>query len=86
MSSLFRLKGSTSSLCVCSGETRSCGTGTCAVALAASIHTKSPLPSTWIINPPGGRLEVTIDAHSNAVLVGPAVLIKDVDISEYLID
>ena len=68
-----------------SGETRSCGTGTCAVALAASIHTKSRLPSTWIINPPGGRLEVTIDTHSNAVLVGPAVLIKDIDISEYLI-
>ncbi len=68
-----------------SGETRSCGTGTCAVALAASNHTKSRLPITWIINPPGGRLEVSIDAHSNAVLVGPAVLIKDVDISEYLI-
>ena len=41
-----------------SGETRSCGTGTCAVALAAVIHTKGKLPSTWIINPPGGRLAV----------------------------
>ena len=69
-----------------SGETRSCGTGTCAVALAASLHTKTRLPAKWIINPPGGRLEVTIDGHSNATLIGPAVLIKDVDISEYLID
>ncbi len=68
-----------------SGETRSCGTGTCAVALAAVIHTKGKLPSTWIINPPGGRLEVSIDAHSNATLTGPAVLIKDIDISEFLL-
>jgi diaminopimelate epimerase len=68
-----------------SGETRSCGTGTCAVALAATLHTKSKLPATWIVNPPGGRLEVSIDGHSNATLTGPAVLIRDVDISEYLL-
>lgn len=67
-----------------SGETRSCGTGTCAVALAAVINAKERLPSTWKINPPGGRLEVSIDAHSNATLIGPAVLIKDVDITEFL--
>jgi diaminopimelate epimerase len=69
-----------------SAETRSCGTGTCAVALAATIHTKGKLPATWIINPPGGRLEVSIDGHSNATLIGPAVLIKDVDISRFLGD
>ena len=68
-----------------SGETKSCGTGTCAVALAAVLHTKDRLPSTWSINPPGGRLQVTIDGHSNATLIGPALLIKDVDISEFLI-
>ena len=68
-----------------SGETRSCGTGTCAVALAAALHTKDSLPSTWIINPPGGRLEVSIDGHSNATLIGPAVLVKDVDITEFLL-
>jgi diaminopimelate epimerase len=68
-----------------SGETRSCGTGTCAVALAATLHTKGKLPATWIINPPGGRLEVSIDGHSNATLTGPAVLIRDVDISEFLL-
>jgi diaminopimelate epimerase len=34
-----------------SGETRSCGTGTCAVALAATIHTRGRLPARWIIKP-----------------------------------
>ncbi|CAB4863431.1 MAG: diaminopimelate epimerase [Actinobacteria bacterium] len=68
-----------------SGETRSCGTGTCAVAFAAALHTKEKLPTRWIINPPGGRLEVSIDGHSNATLIGPAVLVKDVDITEFLL-
>ena len=68
-----------------SGETKSCGTGTCAVALAASLHLKERLPAHWIIYPPGGRLEVSIDGHSNATLIGPAVLVKDVDISEFLL-
>jgi diaminopimelate epimerase len=66
------------------GETRSCGTGTCAVALAASIHQGSKLPATWSISPPGGKLTVEIDPHYNAILTGPAVLVRDVDISSYL--
>lgn len=67
-----------------SGETRSCGTGTCAVALAATLHTRGKLPSRWTIYPPGGRLIVDIDSHSNATLIGPAELIADHDISKYL--
>ena len=67
-----------------SGETRSCGTGTCAVALAATLHTRGKLPSRWTICPPGGRLIVDIDGHSNATLIGPAELIADHDISKYL--
>jgi len=66
------------------GETRSCGTGTCAVALAASLHSKQKLPAVWSIYPPGGRLIVDLDGHFNATLIGPAVLIKDYDISGYL--
>jgi len=66
------------------GETRSCGTGTCAVALAATIAKKKNLPSKWVIHPPGGRLVVEIDPHSNAILTGPAVLIKDVEIGAFL--
>lgn len=67
-----------------SGETRSCGTGTCAVALAATIHTRGHLPARWIIKPPGGTLIVDIDCHSNATLTGPAELIKDYDVTSYL--
>lgn len=67
-----------------SGETRSCGTGTCAVALAATLQTRGKLPSRWTIFPPGGRLIVDIDGHSNATLIGPAELIADHDISKYL--
>lgn len=66
------------------GETRSCGTGTCAVALAATIKSRAKLPSRWVIFPPGGRLEVEIDAHSNATLTGPAVLLSEHDISSAL--
>ena len=67
-----------------SGETRSCGTGTCAVALAATLKKGKSLPIKWVINPPGGRLVVDIDGHSNATLTGPAVLIADHDLSKYL--
>ncbi|CAB4672865.1 MAG: diaminopimelate epimerase [Actinobacteria bacterium] len=66
------------------GETQSCGTGTCAVALAATLARAQSLPAQWIINPPGGRLEVEIDAHQNAILTGPAELIGDHDIARFL--
>ena len=66
------------------GETKSCGTGTCAVALAATLFKSKKLPSSWVINPPGGRLSVEIDAHSNAILTGPAVLVREIDLSKYL--
>lgn len=66
------------------GETQSCGTGTCAVALAATIKRNKTLPIKWVINPPGGRLVVEIDGHSNATLTGPAVLVKDVELDKYL--
>ncbi|TRZ88471.1 MAG: diaminopimelate epimerase [Streptomycetaceae bacterium] len=66
------------------GETQSCGTGTCAVALAATLKRGDRLPATWVIYPPGGRLEVVIDGHSNATLTGPAVLIREVDLTPYL--
>ena len=67
-----------------SGETRSCGTGICAVALAATLKTNGKLPSRWTIYPPGGRLIVDIDGHSNATLTGPAVILEDHDLSKYL--
>lgn len=66
------------------GETQSCGTGTCAVALAATIKKAKSLPIKWEINPPGGRLIVEIDGHSNATLTGPAELVKEVELDKYL--
>jgi diaminopimelate epimerase len=66
------------------GETQSCGTGTCAVALAATIKKGGKLPSRWVINPPGGRLVVEIDGHNNATLIGPAVILNDVELDSYL--
>jgi diaminopimelate epimerase len=66
------------------GETQSCGTGTCAVALAATLKLGKKLPSHWVINPPGGRLVVDTDGHNNATLIGPAVLLEDRDVSQYL--
>jgi diaminopimelate epimerase len=68
-----------------SGETQSCGTGTCAVALAATMKSGESLPSRWMIYPPGGRLVVDIDGHSNATLTGPAVILDDHDVSAYLL-
>lgn len=67
-----------------SGETQSCGTGTCAVALAATLKYGKKLPARWVIYPPGGRLEVEIDPHSNAILTGPAELIGEHDIEPFL--
>jgi diaminopimelate epimerase len=68
-----------------SGETRSCGTGTCAVALAATAKKGLKLPSRWVINPPGGRLIVEIDPHSNATLTGPAVLLAEHNLEPFLV-
>jgi diaminopimelate epimerase len=69
-----------------SGETQSCGTGTCAVALAATKQARESLPARWVIYPPGGRLVVDIDPHSNATLTGPALLIKDIDLSSFFMN
>lgn len=63
-----------------SGETRSCGTGVCAVALATNLHKGKNLPARWTVHVPGGTLKVEIDGHSNAVLTGPAVLVRDVEV------
>jgi len=64
-----------------SGETRSCGTGVCAVALATVIHTGKRLPATLTVHVPGGTLQVEFDGHSNAVLTGPALLLRDYEVT-----
>jgi len=56
------------------GETRSCGTGACAVAAAVAGEHR---PVTVGVTAPGGRLDVTLDAAGRAELCGPAVLVAE---------
>ncbi|MQY02776.1 diaminopimelate epimerase [Actinomadura macrotermitis] len=63
-----------------SGETRSCGTGTVAVAVAASLASGDAVPAgEWTVDVPGGRVTVTLDG-STSYLSGPAVLVAEGDI------
>lgn len=60
------------------GETRSCGTG--AVAAAVAVHWRAghpPGPGQWEVRVPGGRLRVLVGPGERAVLAGPAVLVAD---------
>ncbi|WP_137158510.1 diaminopimelate epimerase [Blastococcus sp. CCUG 61487] len=56
------------------GETRSCGTGACAAAYAALVA-EGRREGTVVVDVPGGRLSVRIDARTT-VLTGPAVLVS----------
>ncbi|MCP9954578.1 diaminopimelate epimerase [Actinomadura madurae] len=63
-----------------SGETRSCGTGTVAVAAAASFAATGGLGGSggaaWTVDVPGGRVTVTLDGETSH-LKGPAVLVAE---------
>ncbi len=60
------------------GETRSCGTGVCAAALATSFWAGHAEPTQdWIVDVPGGRLRVRGLPGHEVELAGPAVLIAD---------
>ena len=54
-----------------SGETRSCGTGACAAALAAA----GDGPGRWRVDVPGGELEVSRDVAGHVFLAGPALIV-----------
>ncbi len=61
------------------GETRSCGTGVVAAAIAARVWGGPGAPSVWTVDVPGGRLRVTLPdgdlvQGTTAELAGPAVL------------
>jgi diaminopimelate epimerase len=56
------------------GETRSCGTGACAAAYAALVA-DGRAEGTVVVDVPGGRLTVGIDARTT-VLTGPAVIVS----------
>jgi len=61
------------------GETRSCGTGICAVVAAADGA--GPDGSTWTVDVPGGSCQVTWQPDGVMHLRGPAVLVADVELS-----
>ena len=58
-----------------SGETRSCGTGACAVMVACALADEAPRGTTYVVDVPGGRLEVTWTEAGRVLLAGPAVLV-----------
>lgn len=60
------------------GETRSCGTGACAAAVAAAYagHTGRRVE----VEVPGGRLEIDWEQGGTVVLTGPAVFVADGEI------
>jgi len=62
-----------------SGETRSCGTGACAVMVAAAIadgvDPTGSTASTYQVDVLGGELAVTWTAERRVVLTGPAVIV-----------
>jgi diaminopimelate epimerase len=59
-----------------SGETRSCGTGACAVALAVKLWAGPGAPDIWDVEVPGGLVTVRV-VGDRTTLSGPAVLVAD---------
>ncbi|WP_210502912.1 diaminopimelate epimerase [Nocardioides xinjiangensis] len=60
-----------------SGETRSCGTGACAVAVAAALLDDAPRGTTYRVDVPGGTLHVEWTVDDRVLLTGPAVLVAE---------
>jgi diaminopimelate epimerase len=63
------------------GETRSCGTGICAAAVAAAHADGLDADGVpWRVDVPGGTCEVTWQPDGEVELTGPAVLVGTVEI------
>ena len=63
------------------GETRSCGTGACAVVVATVLRTGTPRGTAYDVDVPGGRLQVTWQEDGHVLLCGPAVLVAEGELS-----
>jgi diaminopimelate epimerase len=62
------------------GETRSCGTGACAVLAAARQRPGADPSDRWTVDVPGGRLTLTVGADGDIAMTGPAVLVAEGEI------
>lgn len=65
-----------------SGETRSCGTGACAVAVATARRdgadpARTGLPATYRVDLPGGTLVITEYPDGAIDMTGPAVIVAE---------
>ncbi len=57
-----------------SGETRSCGTGACAVMVAAAAADGAERGTTYTVDLPGGSLQIVWTEDDRILMTGPAVL------------
>ncbi|WP_435612977.1 diaminopimelate epimerase [Streptomyces sp. bgisy159] len=67
------------------GETRSCGTGACAVAVATARRdgadpAATGTPVTYTVDVPGGRLTITERPDGEIEMTGPAVIVAEGEI------
>ncbi|AZQ37883.1 diaminopimelate epimerase [Streptomyces cyaneochromogenes] len=67
------------------GETRSCGTGACAVAVAAARRdgadpAATGAPATYTVDVPGGTLVITERPDGEIEMTGPAVIVAEGEI------
>jgi diaminopimelate epimerase len=57
-----------------SGETRSCGTGACAVMVAAALADEAERGTPYTVDLPGGTLQIVWTEDDRVLLTGPALL------------
>ena len=60
-----------------SGETRSCGTGACAVMVATAIADDAARDTDYRVDLPGGTLRITWTADDRILMTGPAVVVAE---------
>ncbi len=58
-----------------SGETQACGTGACAVMLAASVADGAEPDVDYTVDQPGGSLTIRRTADGRVLMTGPAVVV-----------
>ena len=58
-----------------SGETRSCGTGACAVMVATALADDAPRGTAYTIDLPGGTLTITWTEDDRVLMTGPALIV-----------